>query len=119
MILEMFRCVCLRRFRVVTVLFSNANVVCGVFFFSDSGCELVEPQTFSLSSKREAIVLESQGNMNVEGALVKASLVDMARPSVGRRQPWKLMTHGYFWSLMLFMLGRGGAGDVHIKFDRC
>ena len=67
---------------VVTVLFSNANVVCGEFFFSDSGCELVEPQTFSLSSKREAIVLESQGNMNVEGALVKASLVDMAKPSV-------------------------------------
>ena len=40
---------------VVTVPFSNVNVVCEVVF-SDSNCEYVEPQTFSLSRNRETRV---------------------------------------------------------------
>ena len=40
-------------------------------FFSDSDCELVEPQT--LSRKLEAsVALECETEMNMEGPLVKA-----------------------------------------------
>ena len=50
----------------MTVPFSPASVVCDVVF-SDSDCEHVKPQTFSLSRKREAIVvLESLTNMDFE-----------------------------------------------------
>ena len=62
------RCVCVCVLSVplvvlaVIVPFSdvNMNVVCNVVF-TDSDCELVEPQTISLSRKREAsVVLESE-----------------------------------------------------------
>ena len=38
----------------------------------DSDCEFVEPQTFSLSRKRGAIVVESQEDMSFDGAPAKA-----------------------------------------------
>ena len=42
-------------------------------FFSDSDCESVEPQTFSLSRKRETrVALECETAMHFEGPLVKA-----------------------------------------------
>ena len=57
---------------VVTVPFSNVNVVCEVVYF-DSDCEFVEPQTFSLSRKRQAsVALEGETETNIEGPPVKA-----------------------------------------------
>ena len=49
---------------VLTILFSNVNVV----VFSGSDCEFGEPQTCSLSRKRKACLAESQENMNYDGA---------------------------------------------------
>ena len=40
---------------VVTVPFSNVNVVCEVVYF-DSDCEFVEPQTFSLQKTQSKCV---------------------------------------------------------------
>ena len=51
--------------------FSNVNVDCGVVP-SDSECEFVEPQTLSLSRKREASFVQSRKDINFDGALVKA-----------------------------------------------
>ena len=58
---------------VVTFPCSNVNVVCQGFFFSDSNCEFVEPQIFSLSRTREASVArESETDMHIEGPPIKA-----------------------------------------------
>ena len=46
----------------VTVLFSPVNVDCEVLF--DSDCEVVEPQTLSLSRKRESFLAGNQEDMN-------------------------------------------------------
>ena len=49
----------------VTVPFSDVSVVYDVVV-SDSDCEIVEPQTLSLSRKREAtVVLECETEMNI------------------------------------------------------
>ena len=59
---------------IVSGLFSLVEVVCGVVFPSDSfsDCEIVEPQTFSLSRKRNAIIaLECEAKMNIEKPPVK------------------------------------------------
>ena len=54
---------------VVTVPFLNVNVVCEVDF-CDLDCDFVQPQTFSLSRKREACVAsECETEMNIEGPL--------------------------------------------------
>ena len=51
---------------VVTVLFSNVTVVCDVVI-SGSDCAFVEPQTPSLSRKREAsVALECERETNIE-----------------------------------------------------
>ena len=57
---------------VVTVPFSDVNLVCEAVY-SDSDCEIVEPQTFfSLSRKREAsVALECETEMNIEGPPVR------------------------------------------------
>ena len=54
----------------VTFPFSNVNVDCGVVP-SDSERESVEPQTLSLSRKREAFFVQSREDLNFDGALVK------------------------------------------------
>ena len=60
---------------VVTVLFSNANVVCD--FFSDSERQFVEPADLCISRRREAsVAVECETEMNTEGfegAPVKAA----------------------------------------------
>ena len=57
---------------VVTVPFSDVNLVCEAVF-CDSDCEIVEPQTFSFSRKREAsVALECETEMNIEGPPVRA-----------------------------------------------
>ena len=57
---------------VVTVPFSDVQVVCEVVF-SDSDSECVEPQTFPLSRRREAsVALDCETEMSMEGPPVKA-----------------------------------------------
>ena len=57
-----FRCVCA----------CCASVCACEVVLSDSDCEFVEPQAFSLSRKREACFVESQETVNFDGAPVKA-----------------------------------------------
>ena len=72
---------------VVTFLRSNVNVVFQ-FLFSDSNCEFVEPQIFSLSRTREASVArECETDMNIEGPPVKAM------PESVRRRPTPQSSH--------------------------
>ena len=54
----------------VTVPFCPVHGDCQVL--CDSDCEVVEPQTLSLSRKREAFLVENQEHMNFDGAMVKA-----------------------------------------------
>ena len=63
-----FRCECLLclRVHVVTVPFSNVNVVCGDVF-SDSDCEFVEPQTSLPENGEASMALECETEMNIEG----------------------------------------------------
>ena len=56
---------------VVSVPFSNVNVVCDVGF-CDSDCEFVEPQTFSLSRKRKVCFVECRECMNIDATPVTA-----------------------------------------------
>ena len=39
----------------------------------DSDWEIVEPQSFSFSRKRQAVCVENQENMNYVGTLVKST----------------------------------------------
>ena len=64
------RCVCL--LPDVNAPFSNANVACEEVVSSDSECDFVELQTFLSLQKCQVFCVESQGNLNFEGALVKA-----------------------------------------------
>ena len=67
-------------FSVLVYFCSDVHVVCQVVF-SDSDFDFVEPQTFSLTRKREAsVALECETEMNVEGPPVKAA------PEAGQKQ---------------------------------
>ena len=68
---------------VVTVPVSNVNVhvVCQVVF-SGSDCEFVEPQTFSLATKRKVCFVESQEYMNIDETPVRAPRATRSKVTV-------------------------------------
>ena len=70
---------------VVTVPVSNVNVhvVCQVVF-SGSDCEFVEPQTFSLATKRRVCFVESREYLNIDETLVKAPLASRRNPLLSK-----------------------------------
>ena len=77
---------------VETLFPSNVNVVCDAVF-SDSDCELVEPQTFSFSRTRMA--LECETETHIEGPLVEAVPESVRRgptPQSWRRWSWTSCT---------------------------
>ena len=53
---------------VVLVSQSNVNEF-GDNILADTDCEIVEPQPFSLSGKRRALFIASQGGMSMEDAM--------------------------------------------------
>ena len=57
-------------FVVLVVLVSQSIVnEFGDNVLSDTDCEIVEPQSFSLSGKRRALFIASQGGMSMEDAM--------------------------------------------------
>ena len=77
--------------------FSLLECECGLsgFFFSDSNCEFVEPQIFSLSRTREASVArECETDMNIEGPLVKAMPESVRRRPTPQSSPFKAAPQG-------------------------
>ena len=56
---------------VVLVVFVSQSIVKGLGdnVFSDTDCEIVEPQSISLSGKRRALFFASQGGMSMEDVM--------------------------------------------------
>ena len=50
----------------------SSLVVMSETLVSDSDCEIVEPQSFSLSRRRQAVCVENQEDMNYDGTPMKA-----------------------------------------------
>ena len=66
---------------------ASSESVLGEALLSGSDCEMVEPQSFSLSQKRQAFFVGSQGDMNYDATPVKAPLASRRKITTPQQNP--------------------------------